>query len=103
MSAFADDERLRSIPATARSVLRDIEAPPSIQCRRSRGGNAVVGELTGRLYEIDRNRLTYSHRPPLEVSVASGFTSTSHFAQWSRRFHGMRPSELRERSRKGLA
>jgi transcriptional regulator GlxA family with amidase domain len=36
--------------------------------------------LTGRLYEIDRNRLTYSHRPLLEVSVASGFTSTSHFA-----------------------
>lgn len=54
---------------------------------------------------VDRARelLTYSDRPLLEVSVASGFTSTSHFAQWFRRFHGMRPTELRERARKGLA
>jgi len=54
---------------------------------------------------VDRARelLTYSDLPLLEVSVASGFTSTSHFAQWFRRFHGMRPSELRERARKGLA
>lgn len=54
---------------------------------------------------VDRARelLTYSDRPLLEVSVASGFTSISHFAQWFRRFHGMRPSELRERARKGLA
>lgn len=54
---------------------------------------------------IDRARelLTYSDRPLLEVVVASGFTSVSHFAQWFRRFHGMRPSELREQARKGLA
>jgi AraC-like DNA-binding protein len=91
MSAFADDERLRSIPATVRSVLRDAEAPP----------------FDPRPTFPSRKRslwgLTYSHRPLLEVSVASGFTSTSHFAQWSRRLHGMRPSELRERSRKGPA
>lgn len=53
---------------------------------------------------IDRARelLTYSDRPLLEVVVASGFTSVSHFAAWFRRFHGMRPSELREQARKGL-
>ncbi len=54
---------------------------------------------------VDRARelLTYSDLTLLEVSVASGFTSTSHFAQWFRRFHRMRPSELREQARKGLA
>ena len=53
---------------------------------------------------VDRARelLTYSDQPLLAVAVASGFTSTSHFSSWFRRFHGMRPSELREQARRGL-
>ena len=50
-----------------------------------------------------RELLTYSDQPLLAVAVASGFASTSHFAGWFRRFHGMRPSELREQARRGLA
>lgn len=54
---------------------------------------------------VDRARelLTYSDQPLLAVAVASGFASTSHFSGWFRRFHGMRPSELREQARRGLA
>ncbi len=53
---------------------------------------------------VDRARelLIYSDRTLLDVAVASGFTSTSHFSQWFRRFHGQRPSEVREQARKGL-
>ena len=48
---------------------------------------------------VDRARelLLYSDRPILDVAVATGFTSTSHFSQWFRHFHGVRPSELRGR------
>jgi transcriptional regulator GlxA family with amidase domain len=46
---------------------------------------------------IDRARelLLYSDRPILDVAVAAGFTSTSHFAHWFKRLQGVRPSELR--------
>ncbi len=48
---------------------------------------------------IDRARelLLYSDRPILEVAVATGFTSTSHFAHWFKRLQGVRPSQLRGR------
>lgn len=48
---------------------------------------------------IDRARelLLYSDRPILEVAIAAGFTSTSHFAHWFRKLHGVRPSQLRGR------
>lgn len=46
---------------------------------------------------IDRARelLLYSDRPILEVAIAVGFTTTSHFAQWFKKLQGMRPSQLR--------
>jgi transcriptional regulator GlxA family with amidase domain len=46
---------------------------------------------------LDRARelLLYSDRTVLEVAVATGFTSTSHFAHWFKRLHGQRPTELR--------
>jgi transcriptional regulator GlxA family with amidase domain len=49
---------------------------------------------------IDRARelLLYSDRPILEVAVATGFTSTSHFAHWFKRLQGVRPSQLRGRA-----
>lgn len=52
---------------------------------------------------VDRARelLIYSDRTLLDVAVASGFSSTSHFSQWFRRLHGQRPSELREQARRG--
>jgi transcriptional regulator GlxA family with amidase domain len=48
---------------------------------------------------IDRARelLLYSDRPILEVAVATGFTSTSHFAHWFKRLQGVRPSQVRGR------
>jgi transcriptional regulator GlxA family with amidase domain len=48
---------------------------------------------------IDRARelLLYSDRPILEVAIAAGFTSTSHFAHWFKRLQGVRPSQLRGR------
>jgi transcriptional regulator GlxA family with amidase domain len=49
---------------------------------------------------VDRARelLLYSDRPILDVAVATGFATTSHFAQWFRVFHAARPSELRARA-----
>lgn len=48
---------------------------------------------------IDRARelLLYSDRPILEVAIAAGFTSTSHFAHWFKKLQGVRPSQLRGR------
>lgn len=44
-----------------------------------------------------RELLLYSDRPILEVAIAAGFTSTSHFSQWFKRLQGVRPSQLRGR------
>lgn len=50
---------------------------------------------------IDRARelLLYSDRPIIEVAVATGFASISHFSQWFKRLQGVRPTELRSRQR----
>lgn len=48
-----------------------------------------------------RELLIYSDWQILDVAVAAGFTSTSHFSQWFRRFYGMSPTELRLRARNG--
>jgi transcriptional regulator GlxA family with amidase domain len=45
--------------------------------------------------ERARELLLYSDRPVLEVAVAAGFASTSHFASWYKRVFGMKPSEVR--------
>lgn len=49
---------------------------------------------------IDRARelLLYSDRPIIDVAVAAGFTSTSHFSHWFKKLQGVRPSQLRGRS-----
>ncbi len=107
-----------SIEIALRTMAEHIEDPLSIPALASCAG--VSTRQLERLFlryahmpparyylslRIDRARelLTYSDRPLLEVVVASGFTSVSHFAVWFRRFHGMRPSELREQARRGLA
>lgn len=48
---------------------------------------------------IDRARefLLYSERSLIDVAVATGFTSTSHFSHWFKRLQGSRPTELRGR------
>ena len=61
---------------------------------------------TSRYYvsmRIDRARelLLCSDRPILDVAVATGFTSASHFARWFKRLHGMRPSHFRGRVQTG--
>lgn len=49
---------------------------------------------------IDRARelLLYSERAIIDVAVAAGFTSTSHFSHWFRRLQGLRPTEMRGRA-----
>lgn len=49
---------------------------------------------------VDRARelLIYSDLPILDVAVATGFSSGSHFSQWFHRLQGVRPSELRSRA-----
>jgi transcriptional regulator GlxA family with amidase domain len=49
---------------------------------------------------IDRARelLLYSDRAIIDVAVAAGFTSTSHFSHWFRRLIGVRPTEMRGRA-----
>jgi transcriptional regulator GlxA family with amidase domain len=49
--------------------------------------------------ERARELLLYSDRAVLEVAVAAGFASTSHFASWYKRVFGMKPSEVRGRKR----
>ena len=46
---------------------------------------------------IDRARelLLYSDRPVIDVAVAAGFTSTSHFSHWFRLLQGVRPTQVR--------
>lgn len=46
--------------------------------------------------ERGRELLLYSDWPIIEVAIAAGFTSTSHFASWYRRLCGMRPSDARK-------
>ncbi len=48
---------------------------------------------------IDRARelLLYSDKPIIDVAVAVGFASTSHFAHWFKRLQGVRPSQMRGR------
>jgi transcriptional regulator GlxA family with amidase domain len=50
--------------------------------------------LTMRI-ERAREYLLYSDWSILEVAVATGFTSTSHFSHWFKRVYGVRPSQLR--------
>ncbi len=45
--------------------------------------------------ERAREFLLYSDRPVIEIAVAAGFGSTSHFAAWYKRIFGVRPSEVR--------
>lgn len=57
----------------------------------------------GRYYlglRIDRARelLLYANGSIIDVAVATGFTSTSHFSHWFKRLQGVRPSELRARA-----
>ena len=46
--------------------------------------------------ERARELLLYSDRPIIEVAIAAGFTSTSHFASWYKRLCGIRPSDARK-------
>ncbi len=45
--------------------------------------------------ERAREMLLYTDQPVLDVAVATGFSSTSHFSHWFKRIYGLRPSALR--------
>ncbi len=109
-------ERLANLPPSVRAAIRlmqrHVEDTISIAeiARRSEMSARQIERLFLRYVEmsparyylslrIDRARelLLYSDRPILEVAIATGFTSTSHFAHWFKRLQGVRPSQLRGR------
>lgn len=64
-----------------------------------------LGQTPTRYYlslRIDRARemLLYTEQPILDIAIASGFASTSHFSRWFKEFNNIRPTELRARSRR---
>lgn len=107
-------EHLATLPAPVRTAVRlmqeHIEEPLSVALVAERSGMSARQlerlflrylKLTPARYylvlRIDRARelLLYSDRQILDVAVATGFASTSHFSQWFRRLQGVRPSQLR--------
>ncbi|WP_439500134.1 GlxA family transcriptional regulator [Bosea sp. (in: a-proteobacteria)] len=110
-------ERLANLPPPVRAAIRlmqhHVEDTLSIAQIAERTGMSArqIERLFLRYLEmsparyylslrIDRARelLLYSDRPILEVAIAAGFTSTSHFAHWFKRLQGVRPSQLRGRT-----
>lgn len=66
---------------------------------------ANLGMTPARYYlslRIDRARemLLYSEQPVIDIAIAAGFASTSHFSKWFREFYQLRPSELRDKARR---
>lgn len=111
-------QRVNTLPPALQRViqvmLRNLEQPFSVtELSETAGLSARQLERLFKRYldttparyylslRIDRARelLIYTNQPIIDVAVAVGFASTSHFAQWFKRFHGMRPTELRERTR----
>jgi transcriptional regulator GlxA family with amidase domain len=109
-------ERLASLPPPVRAAIRlmqrHVEDTISIAQIAEKTGMSArqIERLFLRYLEmsparyylslrIDRARelLLYSDRAILEVAIATGFTSTSHFAHWFKRLQGVRPSQLRGR------
>ena len=43
-----------------------------------------------------RELLLYSDRSVLDIAVATGFSSTSHFSHWFKQAYGYRPTEFRK-------
>ncbi|RWR27290.1 GlxA family transcriptional regulator [Sinirhodobacter populi] len=46
-----------------------------------------------------RELLLYTEQPVIDIAIAAGFASTSHFSRWFREFYHVRPTQLRERAR----
>ena len=109
-------ERLGDLPLPVRTAIglmqRHVEHPISIAEIAARIGLSTrqVERLflrdlrmsAARYYitirrERARELLLYSDRPILDVAVATGFASPSHFARWFKRLHGLKPSQLRGR------
>lgn len=114
-------EHLANLPTSVRAAIRlmqeHIEEPVSVAFIAERSGMTprqlqrlflrYLRITPARYYlmlRIDRARelLLYSDQAILDVAVATGFTSTSHFSQWFKRLVGARPSELRGRTRSDL-
>jgi transcriptional regulator GlxA family with amidase domain len=107
-------DRRTSLPPLLRAAMvemeRHIEVPRSIPQIASATGASVrqlerlflqhMGASPVRYYigmrtERAREMLLYTDQPVLDVAVAAGFSSTSHFSHWFKKFYGLRPSELR--------
>lgn len=111
-------ETLAHLPAGVRDAIelmhRHIEEPLALSAiaRRLKIGARQLERLfmrhTGitplRYYmrlrvERARELLLYSDRRIIDIAVASGFASTSHFASWYRRIFGANPSDVRRKER----
>lgn len=108
------DQSLANLPNTLRAAIelmrRHIEEPLGIAEIADRVGltSRQVERLFLRYLQVTparhyvglrleraRELLLYSDVPVLDVAVATGFASTSHFARWFRRAYQTRPSDLR--------
>ena len=103
-----------SLPPLVRAAMlemeRNIEAPKSLPEIASATGASVrqlerlflqhtgaspVQYYIGLRTERAREMLLYTDQPVLDVAVATGFSSTSHFSYWMKKIYGLRPSQLR--------
>lgn len=112
-------QQIGALPRTMQRVIRvmqaNMETPVPIEALAATAGISArqlerqfrshLGMNPARYYislRIDRARemLLYSEQPVIDIAVAVGFASTSHFSKWFREFYSLRPSELREKARR---
>ena len=111
-------EQLGILPGTVQMVVRlmqaNIETPLPIERlarlagvsprQMERNFRNFLGMTPARHYlslrvERAREMLLYTEQPIIDIAMATGFASTSHFSKWVKEFYGIRPSEMREQAR----
>ena len=111
-------QQIGALPLTMQRVIRlmqanmetplqieDLAATAGISARQlERQFRSHLGMNPARYYlslRIDRARemLLYSEQPVIDIAVAVGFASTSHFSKWFKEFYKLRPSEIRSQAR----
>ncbi|RJL10720.1 GlxA family transcriptional regulator [Paracoccus siganidrum] len=111
-------EQIGTLPESLQMIVRlmqaNIETPLQIE-RLARLANVserqmernfrnFLGMTPARYYlslrvERAREMLLYTEQPIIDIAIATGFASTSHFSKWVKEFYKIRPSEMREQAR----
>lgn len=114
--------QMNSLPQPLQTVIRlmenELETPVQIETLAESANLSArqlerlfqthLGQTPTRYYlslRIDRARelLLYTEQPIIDIAIASGFASTSHFSKWFKEFNKVRPTELRARNRQLIA